>query len=325
MQPHFILHAVLILQPHRCFVLLALSNLLAALFPIFLTFALGFLLGKKMNAAQVRFASYGITPVMWGILWVIGVKSGEVLSHFAQGVAVLKTAAVYAGSTSAAVFFSLWALNKPQQPSTTTSVWAALWPPLKECLIAFGLVALGVFCHRFGWQHTGFGAMLLDVSYWLYALLILIGMELAKVHINRSWLSPRVLLIPLTVITASLLAGMAISVVTGERLATSLALSSGFGWFSLSGALAGEHLGDAYAGIALLTDLFRELLGIATVFLLGNRFAVSSIGVCGATAASTTLPFVRRAYAYEYVPIALVSGLVLTITAPFFMLIFMSI
>src|SRR5699024_9687895 len=135
---------------------------------------------------------------------------------------------------------------------------------------------------------------------------------------------PLVLLIPLTVITASLLAGMAISVVTGERLATSLALSSGFGWFSLSGALAGEHLGDNYAGVALLTDLFRELLGIATVFLLGNRFAVSSIGVCGATATSTTLPFVRKAYAYEFVPVAIISGLVLTVLAPFLMLFFMS-
>lgn len=304
--------------------LVALSNVALALYPIFLTFALGLVLGKAMPPRQVKITSAGILPVVWGILWVIGVKSGEALSSVAQGLSTLKAGAMYGGLTSLGVFVALWALNKPQQKRSTNSIWAALWPPIKECFIAFGLVGLGIYCHRFGWQHTALGSALLSINYWLYALLILIGIELANVRINRSWLSPRVLLIPLTVIAASLIAGALISLATGEKLTTALALSSGFGWFSLSGALAGEHLGDTYAGVALLTDLFRELLGIATVFLLGNRFAISSIGVCGATATSTTLPFVRKAYAYEFVPIAIISGLVLTLTAPFLMLFFMS-
>jgi len=304
-------------------VLIAIQSVVLALYPIVLTFALGVVLGKLMRPSQVALTSHAIMPVVWGILWVIGVKSGEALSSLAQGLSTLKAGATYGGLTSAAVFVALWAFNKPQQ-QRSSSIWAALWPPIKECAIAFGLVGFGLYCHRFGWQHTPLGGALLNISYWLYALLILIGMELAKVHISRSWLSPQVLLIPLTVVLASLATGALISLATGEKLTTALALSSGFGWFSLSGALAGEHLGDNYAGVALLTDLFRELLGIATVFLLGNRFAVSSIGVCGATATSTTLPFVRKAYAYEFVPVAIISGLVLTVLAPFLMLFFMS-
>jgi len=111
---------------------------------------------------------------------------------------------------------------------------------------------------------------------------------------------------------------------TGERLMVSLALSTGFGWFSLSGALAGQHLGEAYGSIALLNDLMRELIGLTVVFILGRNYSNSSIGVCAATAMDTTLPFVRKACNYEYVPTAIISGLILTVTAPFFMLFFLS-
>ena len=126
------------------------------------------------------------------------------------------------------------------------------------------------------------------------------------------------------VMLASMLGGVLLSWMTGERLPVALALSTGFGWFSLSGALAGQHLGDAYGSVALLTDLMRELIGLTVVFLLGHNFANSSIGVCGATAMDTTLPFVRQACHYEYVPTAIISGLILTIAAPFFMLFFLS-
>ena len=117
---------------------------------------------------------------------------------------------------------------------------------------------------------------------------------------------------------------MLISWVTGEQLAVALALSTGFGWFSLSGALAGQYLGDAYGSVALLNDLMRELIGLTVVFLLGGKYANSSIGVCAATAMDTTLPFVRKACNYEYVPTAIISGLILTVAAPFFMLFFLS-
>ena len=58
--------------------------------------------------------------------------------------------------------------------------------------------------------------------------------------ISRSWLAPKVLIIPLLVMIGSMIAGVILSVITGEQLAVALALSTGFGWFSLSGALAGR-------------------------------------------------------------------------------------
>ncbi len=71
--------------------------------------------------------------------------------------------------------------------------------------------------------------MIFNISYWLYMLLLLIGLDLAQVSISRSWLAPRVLLIPCLVMVGSMIAGVLISLVTGEQLAVALALSTGFG------------------------------------------------------------------------------------------------
>lgn len=302
-----------------------LHNILSSVLPILLFLMGGYGLGKKLPKVITHKAVKCITPVVWVILFVIGLESGEAFSSLAAGISILKHASLYAFIISAVVFFLIIPFNrKPTAEDSEPNSWAALWHPIKECLIAFSLVLLGAFFYRLNWHDNQVGAVLFNISYWLYVLLLLIGLDLAQVSISRSWLAPRVLLIPLLVMIGSMLAGVLISLTTGEELAVALALSTGFGWFSLSGALAGQYLGDMYGSVALLNDLLRELIGLTVVFLLGRNYANSSIGVCGATAMDTTLPFVRKACNYEYVPTAIISGLILTVAAPFFMLFFLS-
>ena len=308
-----------------CSVLSQLSTIFATVLPIVLYLLAGYLVGKRLPKVALKPLIGGITPVVWVILFVIGLESGEVFSSFASGIHVLKQAAIYAFTISAVVFICLMPLNRRSTVQEENfSGWQALWYPVKECLIAFGLVLLGAFSYRLHWHDNNLGAVLLNITYWLYVLLFLIGLDLAQVAISRSWLAPRILKIPLLVMLGSLIAGVLLSFITGESLPVALALSTGFGWFSLSGAIAGQHLGDAYGSLALLNDLMRELIGLTAVFLLGRNFANSSIGVCAGTAMDTTLPFIRKACHYEYVPTAIISGLILTIAAPFFMLFFLS-
>lgn len=302
-----------------------LCNILSSVVPILLFLVGGYGLGKVLPKVIVRSSVKRITPVVWIILFVIGLESGEAFSSLASGLSILKHAAIYAFTISVIVFVLIMPFNrKPAAIDDEPNSWAALWHPIKECLTAFSLVLLGAFFYRLHWHENQLGAVVFNISYWLYVLLLLIGMDLAQVSISRSWLAPRVLLIPCLVMIGSMIAGVLISWVTGEQLAVALALSTGFGWFSLSGALAGQYLGDAYGSVALLNDLMRELIGLTVVFLLGRNYANSSIGVCAATAMDTTLPFVRKACNYEYVPTAIISGLILTVAAPFFMLFFLS-
>lgn len=302
-----------------------LYNILSSVVPILLFLIGGYGLGKVLPKGLALSAIKRITPVVWVILFVIGLESGEAFSSLAAGLSILKHAAIYAFTISAVVFVLILPFNyKRLVADAEPSSWAALWHPIKECLIAFSLVLLGAFFYRLHWHDNQIGEVVFNISYWLYVLLLLIGLDLAQVSISRSWLAPRVLVIPCLVMVGSIIAGALLSLVTGEQLAIALALSTGFGWFSLSGALAGQYLGDAYGSVALLNDLMRELIGLTVVFLLGRNYANSSIGVCAATAMDTTLPFVRKACNYEYVPTAIISGLILTVAAPFFMLFFLS-
>lgn len=301
------------------------AKILSAVLPIVLYLLAGFLIGRRTPHWLAVRLSKGITPVVWVILFVIGMESGEAFSSFATGLSVIKQASAYALITSLVVFALLMPFNrKPAAASESSGGWAALLVPLRECVTAFALVLFGALAYQLGWQQLSVSPYLFNISWWLYALLWLIGVDLARLEINRSWLAPRVFLVPLAVVVGSLVGGLIISWITGERLFVSLALSSGFGWFSLSGALAGQHLGDAYGSVALINDLMRELLGLTVVFMLGRNFSSSSVGVCAATAMDTTLPFVRKSCGYDYVPTAIISGLLLTIAAPFLMLFFLS-
>lgn len=302
-----------------------LFNILLSVLPILLFLLGGYGLGKVLPQRAIHVAIKPIAPVVWIILFVIGLESGEAFSSLAAGLSILKHASLYAFTISFVVFVLIMPFNRRCTASSAESnSWTALWHPIKECLIAFSLVLLGAFFYRLHWHDSQLGKIVFNISYWLYVLLLLIGIDLAQVAINRSWLAPRVLLIPCLVMLGSMLAGVLISLVTGEQLAIALALSTGFGWFSLSGALAGQYLGDAYGSVALLNDLMRELIGLTVVFLLGSQYSNSSIGVCGATSMDTTLPFVRKTCKSEYVPTAIISGLILTVAAPFFMLFFLS-
>ncbi len=304
-----------------------LSNIFASILPCLIALVGGYITGKCLGKSRLKqlFLKL-ITPIVWVILFTIGLESGQAFSSLSAGFSIVKQALLYALVTSLIVFIVILPLNQKATANTSTSKgWRAMLHPIKECCIAFALVLLGVLFYQLHWHESDTGKVLFNIYYWLYLLLFCIGVDLSTVKIDRSWLAPRILLIPLLVVVASLIAGVILSFITQEKLAHSLALTSGYGWFSLSATLATQHMGSNYGSIALLIDLFRELLGITVVYLLGRNHANSAIGVCGATSLDTTLPFVVDSCEKRYMPTAIMSGLILTILAPFMMLFFYSI
>src|SRR5690606_22303475 len=93
--------------------------------------------------------------------FVIGLDSGAAFSSLASGMQVLKQAAIYAFPISAVVLVCLMPLNRPgTAKADSPGGWRGLWYPLKECLIAFGLVLLGAFAWRLQWHDNDIGAVL---------------------------------------------------------------------------------------------------------------------------------------------------------------------
>ncbi len=160
----------------------------------------------------------------------------------------------------------------------------------------------------------------------LLILLFFIGIELRNcgLTLKQIILNKKGLLIALVVLTSSLLGGLLAAWVLNIPSHYGLAMASGFGWYSLAGILVGDALGPVYGGASFLLELTRELLSILLIPLLIHRYPLTAIGYSGATAMDFTLPIIQTTGGVRCVPIAIVSGFILSALVPLLILFFIS-
>lgn len=321
-------------------------GIIHALMPIVLALAAGFLVGRLLAEALVGFMARLITPLVWLLLFLIGLEFGEVISSAQAVGTVLKTATLFAlGTTVGAGALILIFDSKPrpraspaegspakakapdaphaptqaqhasQQPNHRAGFSAAL-KTLKECVIALGMVALGALC--FVLQNQWLGEPLpMPSSHMLLLLLVfLVGIDLTQVRVSRQWLTRSIILVPVLTILGSLLGGLLSGWMLGEPATRSMQLASGFGWFTLSSVMVGQQHGQLYGSIALMTDLLRELIAIALIYTIGKRHPEMAVGTAGATALDSTLPMIKQGCSVRDIPLALASGFILSLLAP---------
>ncbi len=163
-----------------------------------------------------------------------------------------------------------------------------------------------------------------DVATWaLMLLLFLIGLQLRNAGLSlRKLLMNRQggLGIALALVVSSLVAGLALVPVLDIPWHQSLALASGFGWYSLSGIVIGDALGPAWGGgVAFLNDVLREIIALALIPLVIHTRPAMAIGYGGATAMDFTLPVIRSIGGLACVPVAIASGFLLSFLSPVLM------
>jgi uncharacterized membrane protein YbjE (DUF340 family) len=190
---------------------------------------------------------------------------------------------------------------------------------LKDPARLMGMVSLGFCVGFFTPLFAGFKAE--DIStYMLYLLLFFIGIQLVRngIHWRDVMREPEYLLLPLVTVAGSLAAGGAVGGFFGLTVGKSLALSSGFGWYSLSGVLISD-MGDPVLGSAgFMINLFREGLSLFCIPFLGRfKAEEAAIGVAGATSMDVTLPLIERSCGTRYVPFAIYHGALLSLLVPF--------
>jgi uncharacterized membrane protein YbjE (DUF340 family) len=160
----------------------------------------------------------------------------------------------------------------------------------------------------------------------LLILLFLIGIQLRNsgLSLRQILLNKHGIIIALVILTTSLIGGLIAALILDIPLQHGLAMASGFGWYSLAGILMGDALGPVYGGAAFLNELMRELVALLLIPTLIHRYPVTSIGYAGATAMDFTLPVIQNCGGIRCVPIAIVSGFILSLLVPFLMLFFVS-
>ena len=198
------------------------------------------------------------------------------------------------------------------------------WPPLREALIALGMVALGALLFL-AQQRLGLESLALPSSNAFLLLMIgIIGADLAQIRLSHQWVSPAMLALPGLVVVGSMLGGALVAWLVDVPLKAGLALSSGYGWFSLSSVMVAEALGKAYGTMALSIDLLRELLAFVILYAVGRWWPVVGLAAAGATAMDSSLPIIKQVCSPSVIPMAMVSGFLLTLLAPFMMSLFLA-
>ena len=169
----------------------------------------------------------------------------------------------------------------------------------------------------------------------LYFLMFLIGLNLGgnqNLKEFTSQLNFRVFLVPLaTVLGTFLFSAMAGFVLSRWSVFDCMAVGSGFACYSVSSLLItqikspslGVQLATELGTIALLSNIFREMFTLIGAPLIRKYFGyLAPISAAGMGSSDVALQVVAQYSGKDAVPIAIIHGLLINISVPFFVSVF---
>lgn len=192
---------------------------------------------------------------------------------------------------------------------------------MRGSLIILSFFIAGVLAGRLGRLPDVLKAN--DFSLWvLYALMFLVGISIGsdtKVLRDMRRQRKAIILVPLATLLGTL-GGTAAASLLLPRVGVwdSLAVGSGFAYYSLSGVFITELRGAELGTIALVANILRELFTLLCAPLLVRWFGrLAPICSGGATTMDTTLPVIARFSGTDYVVISIFHGFVMDFSVPF--------
>ncbi len=298
------------------------SGLLIVLLPL----ALGYCIPCRSQSI-LHFINVSVARMVYLILFLMGISLAFVDNLAAHLGTIFTVCLVFLTCITLANLAGLWLLDVRrgrivgERGAPVISKWSLLLDSVKLCLVILAGVMLGQFLDP-EWF------MVDTLSEWaLMLLLLLIGIQLRNsgMKLRQILLNPWGLTIALVVMVSSWGGGLAGAWLLDMPLSHGLAFSSGYGWYSLSGILISDQLGPVLGSAAFLNDLARELVAILLIPTLMRRHPSCAIGYGGATAMDFTLPVLQRSGGVAVVPVAIVSGFILSLAGPVLILGFLSV
>lgn len=192
---------------------------------------------------------------------------------------------------------------------------------MKGSLIVVGFFVLGVCLGRLDLVP----ALLMDSRVTFAALcclLFCVGMSIGSndniVSEFRS-LNPRLALLPVATILGSFAGSLVAWLFLQYRGVTDcMAVGSGFAYYSISSIFITQYRGAELGTVALLANIYREILTLLVAPLLAKVFGpLAPISSGGATTMDTTLPIISQTCGQQYVVVSLFHGFVVDFSVPF--------
>lgn len=283
----------------------------------------GLLPGFLLQRLKTGIVNSVILTLIWCLLFLLGYEVGsnnDIVRHFHQLGFDAFLIAFSATIGSAVAARMIQKPSKSDQPGKGAGFTLVHFQQIKGSVIILSFFAAGLA--------TGItrlipdGIYTPDMSFYvLCALMFSVGFSLGHQPdtVKQFRNIPRkTLLLPFATIAGTWLGVLIAGFFMPHRLTESLAVSSGFGYYSLSGILITQYSGAALGTIALLSNIFREIFTLIFAPQLVRYFGkLAPIATGGATTMDTTFPIILQTSGKEYSIIAIYSGFIVDFSVPF--------
>ena len=177
-----------------------------------------------------------------------------------------------------------------------------------------------------------------DLSmYILYALMFQVGISIGSNKNLKELVGAlrwKMLIIPVgTVVGTLLFSALASLLLSRWSVFDCMAVGSGFAYYSLSSILitqfktpsVGLQLATELGTIALLANIFREMMSLLVAPLIRKYFGkLAPISAAGVNSMDVVLPVITHCSGKEMIPIAILHGILIDMSVPFFVSLFCS-
>ncbi len=297
-----------------------LITLILVLAPLFIGFAL------PLNKTLVQLSEKMLGYLVYVILTLIGIELAQVeglgsrITDILMYVSVLSVLTIGSGLAALMLFDRL----SPWTPAGKNSN-AAPKVSIRGSLLQVSCVIIGFVIGMFLPEGYRPPADSMTVLLMILILLVGIGLKGSGITLKEVLLSKRGMQTSVIFTLAVLMGGIVFWLIFDEvSLTQSLALASGFGWYSLSAIVMTDAYGAVWGSVALFNDLVREFFALLFIPFFMRKTPSAAVGLGGATSLDFTLPIIQQSGGLGVVPLAISFGFIINIVAPVLMVAFSS-
>lgn len=292
----------------------------------------GILTGYLFKKRTLSFLNQLIMAFIWLLLWLLGYEVGmneNVVSKF--HLLGFEAFVIAVASTLGSVIMARTLLPPDKKANYEKWTLSVLFSELKYLkgsavilLFFIGGVIFGLFKlippHIVGSQLS---------FYVLCALMFSVGFSLGhQPDTIRQFktIPSKVLFLPFGTMIGTFAGAIIVGLLLHHTLFETLAVSSGFGYYSLSGILITQYKGAELGTIALLSNIFREIFTLIFAPQMARYFGkLAPIASGGATTMDTTFPIIIQSSGKEFSIVSIYSGFILDFSVPFLVTLWCSI
>ena len=297
----------------------SLITLVLVLMPMFIGFAI------PSNPKMTFIADKALSYLVFVILTVIGIELSQVeglgsqVGEIAIYVTVLAILTIGAGLFGLMLFDRLkpWQAKKPVAKSKEHHV------SIRGSLVQVFCVVIGMVIGYFLPIDYMPPENTMTVLLMILILLVGIGLKGSGITLKEVLLNKRGVQMSIIFTLAVLIGGLVFAMIfTDVSWTQGLALSSGFGWYSLSAIIMTDAYGAIWGSVALFNDLIREFFALLFIPVFMRKYPSAAVGLGGATSLDFTLPIIQQSGGLKVVPLAISFGFIINIVSPVLMVLF---